>query len=163
MKTILVFAAAVVAAGMLGWLPAVERDVGDLLPIQALVLTREADGSLSLDGGSGLAGSGGTWQDAVADLRRTAPGDAFFGTVGYIILEDTADCLLDVLDDRQLRPAARVYVGRGGVDAEDVTAFLDAHGGGVTLQTLQAAVLEGRTTRLPAVVRTDGRYRLEDG
>lgn len=163
MKKLLWFALAALAAGILGWLPAQPRDVGALLPVEALVL-REENGRLLLDGGENLLGTGETWAQAVENLRETAPGDAFFGTVGHIVLvEDAQEYLLDVLDDREMRPAARVYLGVGDVDAAAAARFLDAHRGGVTIQDLQAAVLEDRETTLPRLREENGRYRLEDG
>ena len=53
MKKLLLFAAAVLAAGLLGWLPATQRDVGTLLPVQTLILSIR-DGELVLEGGDCL-------------------------------------------------------------------------------------------------------------
>ena len=69
----------------------------------------------------------------------------------------------DVRGDPSLRPAARIYAGTGEPDPESATAYLDAHRSGITLQSLQAAALEGRETRLPLLVCREGRYWLKDG
>ncbi len=163
MKRILCFAAAVIAAGLLDWLPDSRGDVGGLLPVQTLVLSLE-DGRLLLEGGEDLRGTGRTWNEAMEDLCATAPGDAFFGTTGQIVLVEGTEALLpEVLGDDRLRPAARVYAGRGGVEPEGATAFLEAQKGGITLQALQAAALEGRNVPLEQLVCEDGRYRLHEG
>lgn len=163
MKRILCFAAAVIAAGLLGWLPESRGDVGALLPVQTLVLSAEDD-RLILEGGEGLKGVGASWDAAMDDLCATAPGDAFFGTTGQIVLVgEAASALPQVLGDRRLRPAARIFSGEGPVEPETATEFLDAQDGGVTLQALQAAALAGRTLPLEALICQDGRYRLDAG
>ncbi len=163
MRRLMLCALAVAAAGLLGWLPATQKDVGELLPAQTLVATVE-DGVLTLDGGEDLSGSGADWASAMDDLRETAPGEAFFGATAQIILVGEAETALpDVLDDRDLRPAARVYAGRGEIEAESATKFLEAHKDGVTIQALQAAALEGREEKLAELVSKDGRYHLNAG
>lgn len=164
MKKLLLFAAAVAAAGLLGWLPAEPRALGDLLVVEALVASEE-NGVVTVDGGKGLMGRGGTWAEAVDDLRQTANGDAFLDTAGHILLKEEAMGRLDeVLDDRRLRPAARVYLAQGSPTADGVVEFLRSRQGSVTIRDLQAAWLEGRTVTLPVLREEEGRYRLaEDG
>lgn len=160
MKKMVWVAVAVALVAMIGWLPVKPRDVGDLLPVEVLVLS-ERDGLLYLDGGNDLVGQGQTWAEAVEDLTETAPGVAFFDTVAHIVLcGDTWTHLDEVLDDRALRPAARIYLGRGNVEADGAVEYLDTHQGDMTLQDLQAAWLEQRTVTLPPLTEEDGRYRL---
>ena len=163
MKKLLLFAAAVAAAGLLGWLPAEPRALGDLRPVEALVVSEEA-GTVTVDGGKGMLGRGRTWAEAVEDLRQTAPGDAFLDTAGHILLKEEAmGRLEEVLDDRQLRPAARVYLAQGSPTADGAVEYLRGRRGSVTIQDLQAAYLEGRTVTLPVLTEEEGRYRLADG
>ena len=160
MKKIVLLAIAVALVAMAGWLPVKPRDVADLLPVEVLVLS-ERDGLLYLDGGNDLAGQGRSWAEAVEDLTETAPGVAFFDTVAHIVLcGDTWTHLDQVLNDRALRPAARVYLGQGNVEADSAAPYLSTHQGDKTLQDLQAAWLEERTVTLPPLTETDGRYRL---
>lgn len=163
MKKLVLCAIAVVIADMLGWLPATRRDVGDLMPVLTLVATREGD-TLTLNGGENLEGRGAAWADAMDDMRATAPGEAFFGATGQIVLigEARSD-LSGLLGDRELRPAARVYEGSGEIEPEEASKFLEAHEGGVTVQQLQAAALEGREMVLPALRGEKGRYKLDEG
>lgn len=129
MKRLMLFAAAVLAAALLGWLPASQKDVGTLLPVETLVLSLR-DGRLVLTGGENLEGTGLSWQETMEDLCATAPGKAFFGTTGQIVLsEGTAALLPDVLREPRLRPAARVFAGVGEAEPESATAFLNAHVG----------------------------------
>lgn len=163
MKKLLLFAAAVAAAGLLGWLPAEPRALGDLLPVEALVVSEE-NGTVTVDGGKGMLGRGRDWAEAVEDLRQTANGDAFLDTAGHIILEENAlDRLEEVLDDRSLRPAARVYLGLGNPTADGAMAYLQGRRGSVTIRGLQAAWLEERVVTLPRLMEEEGRYRLADG
>ncbi len=163
MKKLLICTALLLAVGLLGWLPAEQKDIGDLLPVRALVVS-QSQGQLVLDGGEKLQGQGPDWASAMENLRATAPGDAFFGTAGYVILVgDAQNVLRDVLGERERRPAAQVYAADGVPEAESAAEFLDAHGGGVTMQELQAAVLEGRRISLPRMHSENGRYRLENG
>ena len=163
MKKVLVFAAAVAAAALLGWLPNRQRDVGKLLPAEVLVLRQEGD-LLALDGGESLRGRGRTWEEAVADLVETAPGEAFFGTTAHIVLvEGAAEALPSVLRDPRLRPAARVYLGEGAPEAVEAAPYLKAHPGSVTVQQLQAAWLEEKMVTLPRLEEAEGRYHLLDG
>ena len=162
MKKLGLLAILLLVLGAVGWLPVKPRDVGDLLPVEALVLS-ERDGLLYLDGGNNLVGRGATWAEAVEDLTETAPGVAFFDTTAHIILcGDTVDCLEQVLDDRALRPAARIYLGQGTIAADDAVKYLATHRGRTTLQGLQAAWLEERPVPLPVLTEEDGRYRLTD-
>ncbi len=163
MKRLLLCALAVAAAGLCGLLPANQKDVGDLLPVRTLVVAREGD-ILTLDGGEDLHGEGADWSSAMDDLRATAPGDAFFGTMGQIVLtEDALAVLPDVLREKEVRPAARVYAGTGKIDPETASDFLEAKKGGVTVQTLWAASLEGREETLPRLDGENGRYHLYAG
>ncbi len=166
MKRLILCALAVIAAGLLGWLPATQKDVGDLLAIQTLVVSQK-DGELLLDGGDKLRGRGAGWAAAMENLRQTAPGEAFFGTTGQLVLVGEAQtALADLLNDPELRPAARVYAGDGEIEAESATEFLEAHEGTVTVQDLQAAALEGREPALPLLHREagkEGRYWLDHG
>ena len=163
MKRLILCALAIVAADLLGWLPATQKDVGELLPVQTLVASREGE-TLVLNGGEDLEGRGATWAEVMEDLRATAPGEAFFGATGEIVLMDEAlNFLPAVLEDRSLRPAARVYTGSGGIEPESAVKFLAAHEGGVTVQQLQAASLAGREIVLPALRAENGRYRIDEG
>ena len=163
MKRLILCALAIVAADLLGWLPATQKDVGELLPVQTLVASREGE-TLVLNGGEELEGRGATWAEAMEDLRATAPGEAFFGATGEIVLMDEAlNFLPAVLEDRSLRPAARVYTGSGGIEPESAVKFLAAHEGGVTVQQLQAASLAGRVIVLHALRAENGRYRIDKG
>lgn len=163
MKRLILCALAVVAADLLGWLPATQRDVGDLLPVQTLVASRDGE-MLFLNGGEGLTGRGTVWQEAMEDLRASAPGEAFFGAAGQIVLmEDAQRDLPALLEDGAIRPAARVYTGEGEIEPESAEKFLSAHEGGVTVQQLQAAALAGREMVLPALRGDEGRYKIDEG
>ncbi len=163
MKRLLLCVLAVTAAGICGLLPANQKDVGELLPVRTLVVTRE-DGAFALDGGEDLHGEGPDWASALEDLRATAPGEAFFGTMGQIVLtEDALEVLPDVLNEREVRPAARVYAGTGEIDARTASDFLESKKGGVTVQSLWAASLEGREEPLPRLNGENGRYHLYAG
>lgn len=162
MRKLLLFAAAVFIAATLGWLPATQHDIGSLLPAQTLILTRGVT-MYSLESDAGLHGEGETWAAAMEDLCATAPGEAFFGATGQIVLVGAAvDALDAVLQDDALRPAARVYAGVGTPEPAVATAFLNAHDEGVTVQELQSAELRGETLALPVLHYENGRCRLAE-
>jgi len=159
-KKLLLLVLAAVLAAAAGLLPFPRRDVGSLLPVRALSASY-GGGVLTLRGGDGLEGRGAGWDEAMDDLRASAPGDAFFGCTGELILaENAARFLPDAVRDESLRPACRVYLTENRIDPETAADYLGAHPGTVTLQSVRAAALEGRRETPPTLRCEDGRYEL---
>lgn len=162
MKKILLLAVAAAAVWGLTMVSDSQSDVGELLPVQTLVVSRDG-GQWLLRGDGELLGRGETWAAAMEDLEQSASGEAFFGCTGHVVFDaDAAAALPEAMQDSRLRPAARLYLGRGDIAPDEATAYLTVHPGEKTIQTLTADVLEGRPVRLPLLVCDEGRFRLYD-
>lgn len=149
MRTAALLAAAFLLAAAVWYAPEKAADLGSLLPVETLVVTRE-NGTVTVTGG-GLRGTGPDWAGAMEDLEASAPGTVFLKTTDRVILaEDAADCLEAVRADERLRPAVQLFWLRGsaGPALED---FAAAQESGVTV---------GRGGTLPVIREEDGRYRL---
>ena len=155
----------VILAGVLrttGLLPFRSSDVAELIPVQALVVSRSGD-SVVLDGGQ-CRGIGFDWNSAWEDLKNSAEGRVFLQTADHVILCGGAVALLgQVVESGAFRPAASVCVCPDAVpNAEEAAAYLGAHGGGVTIQQVQALRLRENAIRLPRLRQTGGGLRLDE-
>jgi len=143
-----------------GLLPFHSSDVSQLVPVQALVVSKNGS-EIVLDGGQ-CRGMGADWNSAWEDLHSSANGHVFLGTADHIVLCGAAvDLLPQVIGSRQLRPAASICVCSGEIPkADEAAEYLDAHDGGVTLQQVRALRLRTGAVRLPRLVMTEGGLRL---
>lgn len=160
MKRIVIAVCAVGALAMAGLLPFRGADVSELIPVQTLTVDWKDD-KVVLDGGE-CRGYGADWESALADLEAGAEGTVFLGTAGQILLSERALRVLpDVIRCQQLRPAAVVCLCRGSLPIpEEAAAYLSAHDTGVTIQSVQAAVIQSGSIRLPILENTEGGLRL---
>lgn len=148
------------AALFAGALPFESRDVGTLRPVKTLLVSVDAGVEITAD--TGDRGMGETWAQAVENLRQTAPGKAFFGTGGYLLLTPEAEALLpEILADGTLRAACGVCLVWGTPDLEEVGAFLDAHRPETSINTVRAALGAGESASLPVLWEREGRLTLE--
>ena len=148
------------AALLTGTLPFRSRDVGTLRPVKTVLVSAGENVELRTD--TGDSGSGQTWDQAVRDLTDTAPGGAFFGTGGYLLLTPGAEGLLpEILADGTIRTACGVCLVYGTPDLEEAGAFLDAHRPEVSLNEVRAALGTGQALRLPVLTEWEGRMRLD--
>ena len=98
----------------------------------------------------------------LADLRESADGTVFLGTAEQVIVSRKAAHLLpDVIRCPDLRPAAVLCICSGDPpDPKEAAKYLSAHDAGVTIQKVQAAVLQGKGAALPVLEQTEGGLRL---
>lgn len=90
------------------------------------------------------------------DLRENAPGEVFFDTAEQLVLCGGAETLLpQIIEAGTLRPAAQVFTAEELRPAEGLNAYLNAHGGSVTVGDVTAALARSETVVLPEV-GTDG-------
>lgn len=159
-KKLFLIAALAALLRITGLLPFHSSDVAELIPVEALVISIE-DGQVVLDGGD-CVGMGDDWALAWQDLEKSAAGHVFLGTADHVILCGEAVALLpQVLENRDLRPAASVCVCTDGVpNAKLAAKYLSARKGGITLQQVSALQLRTGTVRLPRLVQTEGGLRL---
>lgn len=153
MKRWMWYLAALLCIMALGWSPFRGTDVAELQPVELLRISMP-DGYVMIETDTGDSGIGDTPEAALADLKKSTPGDVFLETADHLILAPEAAALLPALMEH-LRPACNLCVEQGSADLEKATAFLNAHQPGVTLQDYRAG-----ENRLPVLVTQEGRMRL---
>lgn len=135
-------------------LPFQTHDTARLLPLRTV--------QAALDGGVYLRselgeGRGADWQEAVENLRKNAPGEVFFDTAEQLVVCGGAETLLpQIIEAGTLRPAAQVFRADRLRPAEGLNAYLNAHGSGVTIGDVTAALARGETAALPEVEADEG-------
>ncbi len=151
---------AVVAVKAAGLVPFESNDVASLVPVEALVVSK--DGGLVVLNGGECKGYGANWAEALVDLHEGAEGTVFLSTAEQVIISDHAlDLLPDVVRCEELRPAAVICVAPGKPpEPKEAAAYLSVHDAGVTIQKVQAAMLAERGLALPMLVKTEGGLRL---
>ena len=151
------------AAGglLLIWLlPCQRRDVAQLIPVEALIVSVE-DGAVVLTG-KDCQGRGESWTEACEDLLQSGEGIVFLETAEQLILAaDAVDLLSEAAESGLLRPAAMVCVAVGTVpEPEEAASYLASHSSGVTLRQIQAAKVQGKQLQLPLLIKTEGGLRI---
>ncbi len=143
-----------------GSLPFTSHDVGELRPVKT-VLVRVEGNQVSLETDMGDAGTGNSWDAAMADLKAKAPGTVFFGTASYLLLEESAlDLLSELPQERALNPGCALCLVPAGVDLEAAGSYFDDHEPGWDLARLRRAQAAGEPVTLPGLVVAEGRYLL---
>lgn len=162
MKRIVLFLLLAAALRMSGLLPFESRDVAQLVPVEALVVS--LDGRTVVLNGGEAEGRGAGWSEALEDLEQSAGGAVFLSTAEQIVLTGQAVALLpEIVGSGSLRPAAMVCYAPGEPpDPAEAADYLSAHSGQLTVQRIQAAMLQGETVTLPRLVETEGGLRLYD-
>lgn len=160
MKRIVLFLLFAAALRMSGLLPFESRDVAQLVPVEALVVSLEGK-TVVLDGGE-AKGRGESWSEALADLEQSAGGAVFLSTAEQIVLTGRTMALLpEIVSCSSLRPAAVVCFAPGEPpDPAEVSEYLSAHDGQQTIQRIRTALLQGETVTLPCLLETEGGLRL---
>lgn len=149
--------AAVLAA--LGLLPFRATDAAKLIPVRAVIVTRDG-GSYTVDVGQAVRGVGRTLSEALEDLRAGVSGEIFFPTAEEIVVTDTGDdfagTVTAVTEESAFQPAAGLYrTEEHGLDASAVAAYLAAHPSEVTLVRVRGALHAGEPVALPTL-RVEG-------
>lgn len=161
MKRIAVFLFLAAALRVSGLLPFESRDVADLVPIEALVVSLDGK-EVVLDSGE-AQGRGENWMDSLSDLHQSAGGDVFLGTAEQLILTGAAVTLLpEIVQSDALRPAAMVCFAPVPPDPSEATEYLSARDQEWTVQRVRTALLRGEVVRLPVLLETEGGLRLHE-
>lgn len=160
MRRILCFVLLAAALKISGLIPFESHDVADLVPVEVLTVTMEGR-QVVLNGGK-CRGRGEDWDSALADLYESADGTVFLGTAEQVVVSRKAASMLpDVIRSTELRPAAVLCICPDTPpEPEEAAAYLSAHDAGVTIQKVQAAMLQGKGIALPMLVKTEGGLRL---
>ena len=110
-------AAALLAAVVL-WSPVKGTDVGKLLPVELMQISRTETGYVVRTDTENM-GEGESLPQALANLRETAQGKIFLETTEYVLLtRETMQCLPDLTE---------LYAAPQLEDLEQAAAFLRAH------------------------------------
>ena len=142
--------AALLLAAVVLWSPVKGTDVGKLLPVELVQITRTETG-YAVRTDTENTGEGVTLAQAVENLRETAQGEIFLETTEYVLLtRETLYCLPDLPE--YFRPGTEVYAAPPLEDLEQAGAFLRAH----SRQSPLFRLLEGQT-ELPELQIEGGR------
>lgn len=160
MKRLLILAVLAAVVRMSGLLPFPAMEIDELVPVETLTVSAEAN-RVRLDAGA-CRGEGKTWEEALEDLHRGAEGTVFLGTAEQVVLNQKATTLLpQMIQSGALRPGAALCVCDGTPPSpEEAGTYLSAHNTGVTLQHVQAALVRGESIALPVLKQTEGGLRL---
>lgn len=160
MKRIILFVCLAAALRMSGLLPFSGHDVADLVPVEALTVDWVQNRVVLR--GKDCEGRGESWEAALEDLYQSANGTVFLGTAEQVVLSESAVRVLpDVIRSPELRPAAVICICRGSLPKpEDAAKYLSAHNAGITIQQVQAAMVQGDAVALPVLKETEGGLRL---
>ena len=143
---------AVLAVAALGWLPFQGTDVATLEPAETLyVYIKEENIWVETDGG--WFGKGATAQDAIVDLKESAPGHVFLQTVDFLLLQEDSVQVLPQLYP-YLRSGCCLCVTEEKPELEKATAYLRAHKPSATLQDYRM----GKTQIPKLTMQEDGAY-----
>lgn len=116
---------ALLALGALLWNPAEPRDVGKLIPVELVQLSRDWDGvTVRTDTGNG--GRGENLEEAMVDLKQKASGEIFLETAEYVLLTGDQEAFIPELK-HYFRPGTQVYEAPYLEDLEEAAAYLGQH------------------------------------
>lgn len=127
---------AILLIAVLGWLPFEGTDVARLEPAEALYVSLE-ERQIFVETDSGWFGRGDTVEDAVADLKETAPRQVFLQTVDYLLLQEGSEELIPELYSH-LRSGCSLCLVEERPELEKASAYLRAHRSKLTLQHYRA-------------------------
>lgn len=157
MKRLLVFLIAAVAAALLGLVPFRSHDISKLLPVTLLVAA-QTDGEVRVLAQGGLEGRGKTLSAALSDMKNSAPGELFLGTVEAAVFSDE---LWHEAVNTPLRRATEVYQAENLTASDEelskLAVFLRAHPHGVTIGLLAA-----EDVNVPRLAEREGGFEVLD-
>ena len=144
---------ALLALGALLWNPAEPRDVGKLIPVELVQLSRDRDG-VTVRTDTGNKGWGENLEEAMEDLKRKASGEIFLESAEYVLL--TGDMLESIPAlPGYFRPGTQVYEAPVLEDLEGAAAYLGQNNRGSPLFRLQ-------NKNLPRLIRERGGLRFAE-
>lgn len=134
--------------------PSAETDVSNLHPVEVLYIYKETEADIVIETDTGDFGKGANLQEALEDLKESAPGEIFLETAAYVLVTEETKVLLPELM-KILRPATEIVVTKGNVDVKTAGNYLTVHRPKVTLQDYRSG-----ESRLPELTMTEGRFYL---
>lgn len=134
------YAAALLALGLLTRLPHPARDIAKLEPVQLVYIYKEA-GSLCIETDTDHRGAGRDILEAAADLRSKADGEIFLETAEFLLLEEDVIVTADFFT--LLRPGAGVVYTGERPDLTAAAEYLSIHPPEHTLRELRTYLPQG--------------------
>lgn len=121
-------------------LPRRGTEVGKLLPVETLLIEKQA-GQYRVSTDTGHTARDDSLEKAVDTLRAEAPGILFLDTADYVLLAGEAEECAEKLPN-YVRPGTRVYKLEGTVELSKIGPFLKTHGPDTPLYRLQKRELQ---------------------
>ncbi len=146
---------AVLLVTALGWLPFQGTDVATLEPAETLYASLEGE-QIRIETDGGWFGKGKTVEEAVTDLKESAPGQVFLQTVDYLLLQTESEELLPAFYSH-LRSGCSVCRVEEKPDLEKASIYLRAHRPGLTLQDYRAENMQ-----IPKLTMEEDRAYLDE-
>ena len=107
-------------------------ELGKLEPVEAVLLYIDG-GEIILETDTGARGTGGTLEQALADMKATTAGIVFLDTADYLLVGVGAEVLVPKAA-KYLKSSTRVCGVEAGVKVEEAAAFLTVHPPAMTLK-----------------------------
>lgn len=134
------YAAALLALGLLTRLPHPARDIAKLEPVQLVYIYKEMD-HLCIETDTDHRGAGRDILEAAADLRSKADGEIFLETAEFLLLEEDVIVTADFFT--LLRPGAGVVYTGERPDLTAAAEYLSIHPPEHTLRELRTYLPQG--------------------
>lgn len=126
-------------------------DLSELIPVEILYIDREEEG-IRVSTDLGATGMGASVEDALADMKETAPGILFLDTAEYLLVTERSLPELEALMNT-MRPSVRLLLVTQEPHWDDLAAYLRGRKPEVTLLDYRTA-----NTPIPMLVAVEGRY-----
>ena len=117
----------IILIGMVFFAPVDRVDVGTLQPVEILAISKE-EGMNVVRTDTDDMGIGKTVEQALDDLKQTAPGVIYLDTAEFLLIEKGCEQEAESLK-QWLRKTVRVCSTQGNIDLKDAVKYLRAHGG----------------------------------
>lgn len=130
----------------LTFLPLKSMEIANLEPVQA-VWMYEADGKVVLETDTEDKGTGGSVEEALADMKQKSPGIIYLDTAQYLLVSETAQPQIAALQP-YVKGSVRLCQWDGQGDLADAVKYADAHKIGKKIKNWTADV---KLPKLPAL------------
>lgn len=129
-------------------------DVARLLPIEVIQMNKQGE-QIFLYTDTEAQGVGATLEEAVENMKQTAPGTVFLETADYLLTDWES---LEYLEEsaEYIRPGSKLCVAEETLDLQEAAQFLAVHTPATTL-----ADYRGGITHISVITDREGAMKLE--
>ncbi len=130
--------AGLVLAGLLTKTPQYGTDVARLLPIEVIQMEKRGN-RIYLYTDTEAQGVGATIQEAVENMKQTAPGTVFLETADYLLVDRES---LPYLPEsaEYIRPGSKLCIAEESLDLQKTAQFLAVHTPSTTLADYRGGI-----------------------